>query len=738
MVLDWTVVVYGFWPHYSEGKGKSGPIGNNHTHGHARSNPSLLNQSSHGQGASTWQPTAKLIPFDLIYDRSALSSLVRVLTVDEAARMPYLANPEARGNRTRKGNEDSGPPPPVRRPDRIVIISKAPGRESTYGKAKAAGVPISGAKVKEYKEQNGFHCTSRGLEWLIKSAVKKPSWVALYNYCRVAPVMRTRFEPHHNSDACLRAFHKVSLRLKKSKLITDAAASYLTDVMRITKGRGTPSGGFTATSPGPSGQTPAAGAPGEAQPGPPPAAVGAAPLPPVATTPAALAPSPSPVPAAGAAATAPPPNAAVPPTPAVTAPEPLPAAVEAPGPPTARTAAAGATPLPPSGATPLPPSGATPLPPSGATPLPPSGATPLPPSGATPLPPSGATPLPPSGATPLPPSGATPLPPSGATPLPPSGATPLPPSGATPLPPSGATPLPPSGATPLPPSGATPLPPSGATNSTRPPPKSDLSPPASASPAVPSPAPTSPLNGTAPPVEAPAPTAPPPGAQSPPRQHPSAQPSATLAGGEEEEEEEQEEKVEEEEEEQEEKVEEEEEAAVAAGNTTAHRRELASQSSGFYVALHKCSSASFIQDIVRRVRRAASEHAAAAVSSSAALPVFVMSHPGIRTAVRGEILRYWAAADAKDKENGKRLALPAPTLYFMDLDHLPPALRDHYASTSLLSMVEQEVCRRANVFIGTHLSSISVLVAQERVMDETRKGPGAAKSGAQRHTELAR
>ncbi|GIL78534.1 hypothetical protein Vretimale_6128 [Volvox reticuliferus] len=132
--------------------------------------------------------------------------------------------------------------------------------------------------------------------------------------------------------------------------------------------------------------------------------------------------------------------------------------------------------------------------------------------------------------------------------------------------------------------------------------------------------------------------------------------------------------------------------------------------------------------------------------------VFVMSHPRVREVLRRELRRLWDEADGASGRggNGSSSPLPsppplasspppsllrAPPLFFLDMSDLPVQLRTHVASTSLLSMVEQQMCLEAAVFIGTKVSSISVLVAQER----SAKGEeGAVATAAHRAVEEAR
>ncbi|GLI65073.1 hypothetical protein VaNZ11_008499 [Volvox africanus] len=116
---------------------------------------------------------------------------------------------------------------------------------------------------------------------------------------------------------------------------------------------------------------------------------------------------------------------------------------------------------------------------------------------------------------------------------------------------------------------------------------------------------------------------------------------------------------------------------------------------------------------------------------SQAAPVFVMSHPRVREVLRRELSRLWDEGDGSGAPGngssggtppsppvpGSPLPpppVPPPLLFFLNMPDLPLQLRAHVASTSLLSMVEQQVCSEAAAFVGTKASSISVLVAQER------------------------
>ncbi|KAG2448623.1 hypothetical protein HYH02_006511 [Chlamydomonas schloesseri] len=137
--------------------------------------------------------------------------------------------------------------------------------------------------------------------------------------------------------------------------------------------------------------------------------------------------------------------------------------------------------------------------------------------------------------------------------------------------------------------------------------------------------------------------------------------------------------------------------------------------------------------------------------------VFVMSHPKVRKTLSREFERLWAAANGSMGDNGgggRALRLdqtagapPLPRLSFLDLDDVPPALFEAPGSSnsgsgssssrralpvganSILSVVEQQVCAGADVFIGTATSSISVLVAQERVVVREAGTVGVAGAG---------
>ncbi|EFJ42163.1 hypothetical protein VOLCADRAFT_97883 [Volvox carteri f. nagariensis] len=132
--------------------------------------------------------------------------------------------------------------------------------------------------------------------------------------------------------------------------------------------------------------------------------------------------------------------------------------------------------------------------------------------------------------------------------------------------------------------------------------------------------------------------------------------------------------------------------------------------------------------------------------------VFVMTHPRLRRVVEAEMSRLWesvkfsseailnstddpahaaaVAAFSSNSTSSSPPSSPLPYLFFLGLSDLPPELRNHVASTSLLSMVEQQVCRQAEDFIGSKASSISVLVAQERVEGERLEAGGASPGGA--------
>lgn len=142
--------------------------------------------------------------------------------------------------------------------------------------------------------------------------------------------------------------------------------------------------------------------------------------------------------------------------------------------------------------------------------------------------------------------------------------------------------------------------------------------------------------------------------------------------------------------------------------------------------------------------------------------VFVMSHPRVREVLQRELNRLWRltatdippAADVAGDEGGGLVSTspprphpspflpPVPRLLFLSVSSLPPQLRSHVAAVSLLSLVEQEVCREARHFIGTKASSISVLVAQERgpavVEEEEEVAPSGLRSAEVHGTEHGR
>ncbi|KAG2491847.1 hypothetical protein HYH03_009803 [Edaphochlamys debaryana] len=555
-VLNWTVVVYGFWPHYSEtngnhtaaapapGLGSGGPAGSSGhtvsdtgpeakgssssdgTDGADDSGVGEAAGSSSEEGATAWDPPADLIPFDLIYDRSALQSLVRVLSLQEAAALGLLrsdgtaagrdAEAGSSGSRklsaTLKGarntvtrsrsaatGPDAGDPAhriqrqiPIRRPDKVLVLSHSSGREGTYERAEAAGVAVQGAPVAATEH---FKCNEEGLEWLSKATATRPAWVALYSYLGVTPLMRTEFLTRGASEcSCREAYHRVSLHLKKSRLVVAAAQGFIAGVL----------------APAAEGQLPA--------PPPPPAARG-----------------------------------------------------------------------------------------------------------------------------------------------------------------SGRRLL------------------SGRRGSEGEHEQADESQDASAK-----------LQG---------------------------KPSASSSA----------------------------DAQMTASPSSApfyvavHVRPHPDTCIQYFASFHHfkkvaagevCTNPRFLSKLVRRLRGIAAERAAAAVhtahtrqvrhapaQSQPALTVFVMSHPAIRRAVFSEVARLWAIQEdkeAKPRRAAAPAALPAPTLVFLDSGQLPAALRDHVAHTSLLSMVEQEVCRAAPVFLGTTLSSISVLVAQERAAEAAQAGV----TEHHKHTEL--
>ncbi|PNH05916.1 hypothetical protein TSOC_007765 [Tetrabaena socialis] len=157
-----------------------------------------------------------------------------------------------------------------------------------------------------------------------------------------------------------------------------------------------------------------------------------------------------------------------------------------------------------------------------------------------------------------------------------------------------------------------------------------------------------------------------------------------------------------------------------------------------------CKNPRLLAQMVPLVWRAVAAWRGGAGQQGPPPPVFIMSHPRVRDVVRREIRRLWAAqgaaggaaaaaeaATAAGHEPGVALSLPLPlpALHFLDVSDLPAELRHQVAANSLLSVVEQEVCRTAAVFIGTAASSISVLVAQERAAEAEAVGGGGGTLG---------
>ncbi len=155
-------------------------------------------------------------------------------------------------------------------------------------------------------------------------------------------------------------------------------------------------------------------------------------------------------------------------------------------------------------------------------------------------------------------------------------------------------------------------------------------------------------------------------------------------------------------------------------------------------AIKVCKAPRLYDKLVPLVRQVVDEHGLGAV--------FIMAHPGIRNKIlaRFELERQAAlAASAAGKKpaastGSTTASVPMPVFFGMEeLQELlrlpvsggskggvggkasggrgPGAAAGVGLSVSLLSMVEQEVCRAAAVFLGTPTSSMSVSVAQERL-----------------------
>lgn len=149
-------------------------------------------------------------------------------------------------------------------------------------------------------------------------------------------------------------------------------------------------------------------------------------------------------------------------------------------------------------------------------------------------------------------------------------------------------------------------------------------------------------------------------------------------------------------------------------------------------AIKVCKAPRLYDKLVSIVRQVADEHSLGAV--------FIMAHPGIRNKIRARFELERQAAGKKAAGSTRNVTASVPVPVFFDMDDLQALLRlpasggsrggaDGKASSgrgsgaaagvglsvSLLSMVEQEVCRAAAVFLGTPTSSMSVSVAQERL-----------------------
>ncbi|KAG2483211.1 hypothetical protein HYH03_017909 [Edaphochlamys debaryana] len=206
-VLNWTVVPIGFWPHSSE---------------LAAAGLAETGEGKPGRSECSQAPVGgQVMSFDLVFDRSALSPLVRVLSYEDA--------------RQRYGLPSGG------RPDAVLSISPMSGLDHTLAKARAVGlVDASGMRV---ARNNGFKCDARGLAWLASAAAGK-RWVVLFAYRRVVPPARSSYRSFANDTSpCARAYHQVSLRLSKSPVIASAAQDWLDAALSRVAPQQAPTGG---------------------------------------------------------------------------------------------------------------------------------------------------------------------------------------------------------------------------------------------------------------------------------------------------------------------------------------------------------------------------------------------------------------------------------------------------------------------------------------------------------------
>ncbi|GIL59578.1 hypothetical protein Vafri_14318 [Volvox africanus] len=222
-VLNWTVVALGFWPHSSElaaAKGLSLKPGGKAQRGllELDAEGDEISKRAGSAGESTHQQqhqhqsrhnAASVIPFDMVFDRKALAPLVHVINREEAVQQ--------------YGWFQSG------RADVLLSISPSSGLESALEKAHQA--ELLDARGVRIEQNHGFSCSTGGLSWLSRAATGH-RWVALYNYRRVVPKARSSYRGFKwDSSPCGRSYHQVSLRMKKSSLITSTAQSFLTTAL---------------------------------------------------------------------------------------------------------------------------------------------------------------------------------------------------------------------------------------------------------------------------------------------------------------------------------------------------------------------------------------------------------------------------------------------------------------------------------------------------------------------------
>ncbi|GFR48669.1 hypothetical protein Agub_g10624 [Astrephomene gubernaculifera] len=266
---NWTVVTYGFWPHYSELEAAGIVITSLKTTTKASDKSAASEKGTRGRGSRrqamaalaedkrsvgtdnvsrVWQEKADelrrqargilhdedeasagnvagqqdrsglkqgeeeaqqrgshTMPFDLIFDRQALAPMVRVISREDAIQQQVW--------------------PPRGRADALILLSKTSGIEEALGKAKTSGLfDASGVGV---IRNDAFRCDKRGLAW-VSAAVRRHRWVLLYSYRRIVPPARSSYRSFaHDESPCARAYHEVSLRLSKSPVVAATAHDFV-------------------------------------------------------------------------------------------------------------------------------------------------------------------------------------------------------------------------------------------------------------------------------------------------------------------------------------------------------------------------------------------------------------------------------------------------------------------------------------------------------------------------------